>query len=321
MDTASLSATFEAASGYAEWATIVVAIGVFIELGALFVFSRTMPPAEKAVLVFATALITAGCIGEYIFGSRANHAATSLQQASDRTVAALKTEQEKDHKIAAQAAAHAADLGVTVNNLRTFVTQKEKDADEQLAAFKKFADDEKSQTTNLIAQLNGDKVSLDKARDDAQTAANEAERTLAIMAAALKGRDLTPAQQTDFKQRLEPLAPLRVDIFTFGDSQEIAAFARKLAETLEIAGWKPKIWSVFSGASFGVTGVPIVARTETADKAAKALVEALIAANVSAKQFPTEQGFFKGNDVPMSVNGPPWDANDVADLRIFVGAK
>ena len=94
IDIGSARAAFDTASGYAEWATIIVALGVFIELMALFVFSQEMPPLEKAVMIFATLLIVAGCGGEYMFGSRANDAAAQLQQASDRQIARLKSDAE-----------------------------------------------------------------------------------------------------------------------------------------------------------------------------------------------------------------------------------
>jgi hypothetical protein len=92
VELAALKAAFETATGYSEWATIAVTVGVFIELVALFIFSKEMPPKEKWVMVFATLLIVGGCAAEYIFGARATTASIQLQDASDKTVARLQAE-------------------------------------------------------------------------------------------------------------------------------------------------------------------------------------------------------------------------------------
>jgi hypothetical protein len=88
-DISSVREAFETASSWSEWSTVAVAVGVFIELVALFVFSKGMPPIEKKVLVIATGLIVIGCTGEFVFGSRASTAASQLQQASDQKIAIL----------------------------------------------------------------------------------------------------------------------------------------------------------------------------------------------------------------------------------------
>ncbi len=314
MDTDPLSIAFATASRYADWSTIAVACGVFIELGALLVFSKSMPAPEKAVLVFATALITAGCVGEYIFGSMANHAAAELQQASDRTVAALKTQQEADHKIAAQAAAHAADLGVTVDNLRNFVTQKERDADRQLAEFKKFTEDERVQTAALIAQLNDDKANLDKARDDARAAAKQAEAELAAMVAANKPRDMLPQQQSDFVTQLKPFGTLVVNVLTpVQNSADAGPLGSLLVALLKQANWKVGIGA--PGAGWVKTVLVCVGEhpNDNVAKAAQTIVLALRAAGI--------QSFIDmkdGPNIPLSGFGAPLPN---PDMTILVGSK
>jgi hypothetical protein len=89
IDVSAVKLAFESASTWSEWSTIAVAVGVFVELVALFVFSKEMPHLEKKVLVMATALIVIGCAGEFVFGSRASNAASQLQQASDQKIAIL----------------------------------------------------------------------------------------------------------------------------------------------------------------------------------------------------------------------------------------
>jgi outer membrane murein-binding lipoprotein Lpp len=95
IDVSAVKAAFETASSYSEIATIAVTIGVFIEFVALFIFGKEMPPAEKGAMIFATFLIVAGCAGEFIFGSRANTAASQLQQVSDEKIASLGNDSKR----------------------------------------------------------------------------------------------------------------------------------------------------------------------------------------------------------------------------------
>jgi outer membrane murein-binding lipoprotein Lpp len=95
VDVSAIKAAFDTASLYSEFATIAVTIGVFIEFVALFIFGHEMPAAEKGAMIFATFLIVAGCAGEFIFGSRANTAASQLQQASDEKIASLEHDSKR----------------------------------------------------------------------------------------------------------------------------------------------------------------------------------------------------------------------------------
>jgi hypothetical protein len=52
IDVSAVRLAFESASTWSEWSTIAVAVGVFVELVALFVFSKEMPPLEKKVYRF-----------------------------------------------------------------------------------------------------------------------------------------------------------------------------------------------------------------------------------------------------------------------------
>lgn len=125
------------------------------------------------------------------------------------------------------------------------------------------------------------------------------------------------------KDTLSYLSPMRVDILTFGDTKEIADFGRDLSQTLEMAGWKPKLWSVFQGASYGVTGAQILTRKEgpsTANAAASVLERALMGQQIFAENLQNSP--FEGTTMPVSgINGPPWDEKDVADVRVYIGAK
>jgi hypothetical protein len=127
MDDAALSAlkaTFDTDISWNEWATAVVVVGVAIEFLALLIFGKEMSRTDIFMLIIGSLLVVGGVGGEYVFGSRAAYIATELQQQSDQAVAGLKAQQEADHKIATEAVAHAADLGVTIDGLRNFVAQK-----------------------------------------------------------------------------------------------------------------------------------------------------------------------------------------------------
>ncbi|KGW92067.1 hypothetical protein [Burkholderia pseudomallei] len=313
----SLKAAFSAASSYSEWATLIVVGGVVVEFIALLLFSKEMNKWERVLLFIGNVLVVGGVGGEYIFSARATAAATKLQQISDERIAELGREQAADHKVATEAAKYAASLGVSVKGLRNFVA------------------DQETRNNNVVAELKRNTTGLQKARDEALAAAEVTKKDLADMThllseerdvrqkmlAVITPRDLTPVEQEIMIRKLAVFSPARVDIITFGDTKEIADFGGKLANTLNLAGWRPKLWSAFSGASYGVVGIPIFIRkgapTE-ADNAASALVHALTDDNVSAQKFAP----FEGENLPIGgVNGPPWDSRDVADIRIYIGSK
>lgn len=107
---AALKLAFTAASYWSEWCVIAVTVGVFIEFLALFIFSKEMPVPEKIVMGIATAVIVAGCAGEYIFGDRATVAASKLQDASDVEIVTAKREAAKASERAADTELKAANL-------------------------------------------------------------------------------------------------------------------------------------------------------------------------------------------------------------------
>jgi hypothetical protein len=94
-DPSTLNAAFDNDSWRSGAATIAVAVGVFIELTALFIFSKEMPKVEKSVMVFATLLIVAGCVGEFIFGSAATNDETNLRQDAERRIGEAAAATEK----------------------------------------------------------------------------------------------------------------------------------------------------------------------------------------------------------------------------------
>jgi hypothetical protein len=131
-------------------------------------------------------------------------------------------------------------------------------------------------------------------------------------------RDLTPAQQAAMAKTLAQYAPMRVDIFTFGDIAEITGFGDKLAATLKAAGWSPKVWLLDNGIAYGVVGVPVFARGASgpkADAATAALMQALRDQKVASQKFEP----FK-NDEPIEERfAATWNTSDVGGVRVYVG--
>ena len=144
-----------------------------------------------------------------------------------------------------------------------------------------------------------------------------ADRGKAAEAVAAK-RDLTAAQQADMAKALSQYAPMRVDIFTFGDIAEITGFGDKLAAALKAAGWNPKVWLLDNGIAYGVVGVPVFARAasgEKADAATAALMQALRDQKVASQKFEP----FK-NDNPVEERfAASWNPADVGEVRVYVG--
>lgn len=129
-------------------------------------------------------LLIVALVGEVVIQVKAN-------SISGRIIATLNGK-------AADAAANAAKLGVTVDNLHAFEEEKQKSADDQIAAFKKFAANQVAQTDAVIAELERDKARLDQARRDAQVAANAAEIALAAFRKEAEPRSMSAAQRSLF---------------------------------------------------------------------------------------------------------------------------
>lgn len=289
-------------------------VGVAIEFLALLIFGKEMSRIEKLMLIIGSLLVVGGVGGEYVFGGRAAHIATELQQQSDQAVAGLKAEQEADHKIATEAAAHAADLGVTIDGLRNFVAQKEKEADQQFSDFKKFADDEKTQTEALITQLSTDKTDLENARNDAQAAAKQAETELSVMHAENTPRGMNSAQQDEFVLRVTTFAGLTANVFSFpSTTPDAGPLADLLITLLKKANWNVGFGSPMSGWAKSVLVCVGDHPTSNVTDAAKAIALALrqdgITSFVDSKLGP---------NIALTGMGAPLPN---PDMTIIVGAK
>ncbi|MGC8475841.1 MAG: hypothetical protein ACP5NP_05755 [Acetobacteraceae bacterium] len=86
---------FSTDRSYAEWSTVLVAVGLGIELLVVLAESRGKPFLHKIALAVGTVVILIGVIGEYVFGGRSGDAAAELQRRADKQVAFLRMEAEK----------------------------------------------------------------------------------------------------------------------------------------------------------------------------------------------------------------------------------
>jgi len=269
-----LRAAYEVANSRNEWATGIVTAGVVIELVALLLFGKEMSRNEKIALAIGSILVVLGVGGEWVFGSRASAIAVQIQQASDEKIATLAKDEGADHKIAAQAAADAAGLGVNVQNLHTFVNTQE------------------SHNNAAVTELQHSTAGLNKARDDALAAADGTKKDLAQMTALL-------AQESDLRAKIEKLtAPRQIseqqvaqmsvalklfagqqwEVIPYWDMKESLDLANRIYAALDKAKWVWKKQERWTGIMGVVAGVLVYSHPQASAKtrnAAAALVKAL----------------------------------------------
>lgn len=161
MDSAvsALQETFSTNNDWAEWSTLVIAVGLLGELLILFAFSKEMSGLEKTLLVIANFVIFAGVGGEYHFGSKANEAGKEIQRLSNEKIAALTDDAEKQKKDTATADEKIKTLDKDIESLKGDNLEKEKeivDLQKQLAdaqrhiAARDISDDRRAKFVNSI---------------------------------------------------------------------------------------------------------------------------------------------------------------------------
>lgn len=137
-------------------------------------------------------------------------------------------------------------------------------------------------------------------------------------AAAAKARRLTPAQQATLAKAVAGFAPMRVDVFIFGDTPEITTLTADISAALRQGGWRPKLWAQANSIAYGVVGVPVFAHGEGGpgpDAAATALTAALKGQGIISAKVPP----FHGTDAPDRVFEDAWDKADLGEVRVYVG--
>jgi len=210
---------------------------------------------------------------------------------------------------------------VTVDNLHTFVSQKETEIGVQFDKFKQFTTDEKHRDDLVIAELSSDRQNIEKARADTIAAANEAKETLAKTAEALRPRELSTAQQTAAVNVLKNFPDIiaavwRADV----TSPDTVPLSYVLMSVLTKAHWKVRGVSVAHGGAYGI-GVTVGRRINAsplAVAAADALVKELLAARIPAGYAPDfkDESTIKSANMVENIFGGP-----TPDIIIFVGTK
>lgn len=255
-----LKAAFSSATSWNERATLIVVVGVLVELVALLIFSKKMARSEKLMLIAGSSMVVVGVAGELIFGSRASAAATQLQQFSETKVAELRKDEESDRKIATQAAAHAAELGVTVDNIRTFVSQKETEAQTAAATARKDA-------AEMAAALNAERQVRER------------------FAKMVEPRSLSDEQAERIASQLMSYRGQQWTVTTYWDLKEPLALANRLYAILGKAAWTYDNSGSKGMLLGGIAGIQVYVHPEASAKAkdaATALVKALSESNIEA---------------------------------------
>lgn len=205
-------------------------------------------------MVFATLLIVAGCGGEYLFGGRASDAAAQMQSIEQVEIA---NAQQK----ANDAAAEAAKLGVTVDNLTQVAQTKAGEANLAIAAL-----------TEATAQAAGKVAAIEK---------------------TVTPRDLSPEQQKRIWERLSAEnAVVRYAVFSTTGVFESAHLADEIAKSLtpdQSAKDVNRYPVTYGEAPYSIAGVGILASDSAkGQRGAEALARALSSEGISAFVLPTK---------------------------------
>lgn len=307
-----MTLTKEELSGLIDWwgtiediSTGVVLIGVAGEFIAELTTLIKKERRKRITIVISTLLVIVGIAGELTTQHR-------LASFNDQLVAIVEAEADAAKTQASAAIAEAARLGVTVQNLPNFVTQKEKDISAQLNDFQTFLNGERIRDDALLVELNKDKEELEAARNDAVSAVDSTKKSLDNIkgelskdkdmrdkiAAALTPRNLTAEQQRSIYAKISKVSdidrPSAIVVFSSTGAFESARLADQIAASLtpdlsgkdifrasEIAG----SYSLFSLAGVGV----ITNGDESAVATADALVKALTDEGVLAFLLPEQK--------------------------------
>ncbi|MDT8836521.1 hypothetical protein ParKJ_03765 [Paraburkholderia fungorum] len=136
----------------------------------------------------------------------------------------------------------------------------------------------------------------------------------------LAPRSLTGAQETNLQNQLSKFAGTSLDILIYGGGSEDALpFAGMIATTLNAAGWKVRVWNTISPGRWyrGVGLSTSSGSDQSAENAANELVGSLAREGIGVGRLDQ----FVTGELPDNVNGPPWDANNVAPIRMVIGSK
>jgi hypothetical protein len=178
-----------------------------------------------------------------------------------------------------------------------------------------------------LARAKADIANADARAAEATQKANEADVARLRLETKLAPRSLNVAEQAIVREQLGAYAGTRIDIIAFsqGATPDTPLLAIELTKILAESGWHPKAWTAMTGNTV-VTGIPISIREGSSpeiEAAANAIVSALRAEGIDASRYdPLNFKTDALQEVPASgVNGPSWDTNDVAPIRMLIGIK
>ena len=259
--------------------------------------SRSIAPWITLIGALGWLLVAVGVAGEGYWEVQVSHDDEAITSFDEQKLGNAEESAADANKLAGE-------LGVKVDELPSFVAQKEGELTGNIAQFRQYARLVQGQTNNDLERLKEDTAALNKARDDATAAAKQAEIELAAVQVANAPRYLLPQQQNDFVSSMKGFGGLTADT---------GPLSSLLESLLKQAGWKVETMQTFSGWSkyvqvcIGKTPKPNVAA------AATAIVLAMRQANIQA--FINND---LGPDIPASGSGTNVQN---PDMTILVGSK
>lgn len=278
---------------FAEGMEIAFAVGLFLTT-LLVVIGLVGEYREgewwKRNLHIFEMMVVLGVAGEMITETGAFWYSLRLQAIEERAIVGAQ-------QTANNSAIEAGKLGVSVDNLHSFVTQKETEAETQFNKLQTFVAAEDSKNADVIAELEKDKDNLDKARSDAAASVTAANKVLADMTTALAEeknvrdrmlariapRDLSGAQIQKIGTALKSFSGQSWTVTTYWESKEPLALANELFVALGAAGWKYDDEGTKGMMLGGVEGILVYVHPQATlhtKEAATALISALKAEGI-----------------------------------------
>jgi hypothetical protein len=289
-----------------DWGFQILTFGLIGELLTLTLDHSDKK--EKYLSAFFIVVVIVGCAVEH-------NADVKISALVSQEESAAAVEIAADNKAAQDAAQQAADLGVKVKELPTFVAQKKKEVTDQIDAFNSSLTEEKKQTSALIAEVNNDKIGLQQTLTEAKAAAKEAETQIAAERAANAPRTMTPEQQATFVEQAQQFSGFGANVLWFASSgQDADPLGGLLATLLKKAHWKAVPGVISVGSAKNVILCIGDKPTAKVTAAANALISALGSAGIKAFTNPMRADF----PWSMETAGTPVEH---PDMTILIGSK
>ncbi|MGA2537799.1 MAG: hypothetical protein ABSF53_17410 [Terracidiphilus sp.] len=301
--------------------TLAVLIGVVLEIPEVLheiwdnLFPANLVRPIKIISSVGLFLVILGIAGELTFEGRVSEYDGKLQTFDEFVLGEAKLAAAEAQQNANEAARQAGLLGVKVDSLPSFVSQKETEITGELDRFQKYEKGVQNETGTALDKLRTNTEALNKATEDAKAAAKEAEAQRKAMAEANAPRYLLPQQQIDFVNTLKGFGKLNIQLVTPPNTTPDVG---PLASLLEVLIKQPKgnnasIMQPLGGWAKYVQVCPGPTPTPNINAAAAAIVNALNADKVPA--------FIMPNCDPKAQQYGAGDPIKDADIIVYVGSK